>query len=296
MLRLTVLAVAIFLMESLAAFAEGVVPDRLPEGISMPALRAPGPEISYGTPSDNRRVVGILITRTDGKEAICSGLWISAHRILTAAHCTCYATAFQVTNGPFSEEVWLKASLHSIFGAFDCNRQPLGDDLALLNVAGKLPINKFGQRACETYSLLGTIRLGARWYPTPPRAITVYGYGFDGDEEHIGTQMSAEVAVNSFLCTEQLAQRFQCYPFGELIAGANQTDGRPKDSCKGDSGGPAVVDGVPVAIVSRGLPLRQLYSRGDCGSGGVYTHLGRWDVLQWLKQNGVSEGNATCPS
>ena len=72
-------------------------------------------------------------------------------------------------------------------------------------------------------------------------------------------------------------------PYGSLIqstmicAGEMGTGG--KDSCNGDSGGPAVQSGVQVGIVSFGVV---------CGSPtypGVYTRVGSY--INWIKSKGV---------
>lgn len=291
--------IAIWATTWTATAQDALSPSPWPKKVPVPPLKALDEvEVVGGAPSPDRKIVGIRFKR-NGELYVCSGLLISYNRVLTAAHCTCGATDFEVTNGPFAEKSWYRAGFVSAFRAYDCGRQPMGDDLALLDLPFKLPADDSDRTVCATYSLLTSIRLGAKWFPTPPVRIAVAGYGFIGDEPELGNRMEGEVGVNSFLCNGPAARRLGCYAFGELIAGAVRTDGEVRDTCAGDSGGPAFrrLDGtlVPIAIVSRSLPVSQRFPiRGQCGSGGIYTHLGRTDVLQWLRQNGVPEGKPNC--
>jgi secreted trypsin-like serine protease len=257
------------------------------------------PEIFGGAPSDDRKIVGITFMK-GGSQYVCSGLLISYNRVLTAAHCACGSRDFFVTNGAFSENSWTKATLVSIFHSYNCGSYPpAGDDLALLGLPYGITQQQ-GLKVCSNYSILDEIRYGAAWFPEPPRNVYVAGYGFEGDNEaSIGTRREVQTAINSFTCSGTIAQSLGCYPFGEFIAGAALTSGQAKDTCAGDSGGPAFLrqngTDVPIGIVSRGLPVNQLFPiRGQCGSGGIYTHLGRHTVLEWLERNGVIHGSPIC--
>ena len=67
------------------------------------------------------------------------------------------------------------------------------------------------------------------------------------------------------------------------------------DSCPGDSGGPAYVlearKFVPVGLVSRGVTV---VSRNLCGTGGIYTLLGRDDLLAWLHKRLPDSSRTRC--
>jgi secreted trypsin-like serine protease len=277
---------------------------RAPAGFLTPAINS-NPvemEVADGKIETDRRIVGISYVDSGGINRICSGLWISRDFVLTAAHCTCNSASgtYKVTNGPEVDKDWRSARfLRRINDAFCVTRQPsYGDDLAILKLDKPLP-SDFGVKAKCDFSLLDDIVLGASWFKERPSRIQVAGYGFVGDGA-IGERRSAAVGVNTLTCAEPAAQALGCWPLSEFILGAGLTDGAIRDTCAGDSGGPAYLirnnKFMPIGIVSRGLPIRHPYpNRGICGAGGIYTHLGRRNVIDWLKQAGVPSGLAACP-
>ena len=279
-----------------SAWAQTPPTGRLPEGISPPQA-APyiGPRVVGGAPSDDRKIVGIAFTQ-DGEERVCSGLYISAHRILTAAHCTCNASNFRVSNNAFIAFPFQRAEFVSRFGDYQCDDRylPRGDDLALLAIYTSLPATE-KKFTCHKYSLLPAIRTEPYLFPTPPKYVSVAGYGYSGPTANeIGHRQEAIVSLDSINCGPRAMRQLGCKPFAEFIAGGTPVGGAPRDTCGGDSGGPAFfrVKGeiVPFGIVSRALPLRHFFQARACGSGGIYTHLGRRDVLAWLRAHGVGDG------
>lgn len=272
-----------------------------PKGVSIPVLSSVGEnfEVVGGSPSEERKIVGITFIQ-DGARRICSGLYISAQRILTAAHCTCDASDFRVSNANFALSNWRPASFVSRFGGYDCNTGPAnGNDLALLSI--ERPLAQDATRmVCANYSLLTNIRLLGTFVQNPPRSVSVGGYGYEGDNPNSwGTRRSAVVSNNSFVCAQPVFRSLGCSMLSEFVMGVGNSDGRVKDTCSGDSGGPAYLNlagqFVPIGLVSRGLPIPQQFSEvGACGRGGIYVHLGRRDVMEWLRQNGVPAGSPTC--
>ena len=274
-----------------------------PPGFKMPRLNTEPTEVEVigGEISTDRRIVGISYDDNAGVTRVCSGLWISRDFVLTAAHCTCNNSSgiYAVTNANEIEKDWRGAKFHRrLNDAFCVTRQPRnGDDLALLKLNAPLPSDTGFKTNCM-YSLLGEIALGVTWIRNVTRRIQAAGYGFVGDGP-IGTRRSASIGVNTLTCAEPAAQAMGCWPLGEFILGAGRTDGEIRDTCAGDSGGPAyVMNGerfIPVGIVSRGLPIAHPYPHaGVCGAGGIYTHIGRHNVIAWLKQAGVPSGTAIC--
>jgi V8-like Glu-specific endopeptidase len=130
----------------------------------------------------------------------------------------------------------------------------------------------------------------------------VVGYGFTHRQGEWGNRQRANVPVASWDCTDRFAEGRGCQPFSEFIlsdlgdAGARGT-GKLKDSCGGDSGGPAFAvvqedDGCGgrrsvsylVGITSRGIKLKS--SDGfnkKCGGGGVYEVVARKSIASWLQ-------------
>jgi secreted trypsin-like serine protease len=93
------------------------------------------------------------------------------------------------------------------------------------------------------------------------------------------------VAPNSLTCNNVPAAQMGCLPFREFIAGVRQPIRTAVDSCRGDTGGPAFVTNngaiTPSGTVSRAVPR---HPGGRCGAEGIYTHLGRTDVLPSLRR------------
>lgn len=284
---------------SLSAAADPTQTGRLPSGVTVPAPLPLGISVIGGAPSDDRKIVGIVFTQ-DNQTRVCSGLYVSARRILTAAHCTCGATNYRVTNEDFDKGKFRAATFVAHFGNYNCDKRyiPRGDDLALLEITQPLWSTDIAT-ACPQYSLLPAIKFAAHWFPTPPENISVAGYGFSGTAaQDLGSRQEAVVSLDSVLCATRQARGLSCLPFAEFIAGATPVRGAARDTCGGDSGGPAFFRArdsfIPFGVISRALPVNHRFPDRACGSGGVYTHLGRSDVIAWLKANGVPDGEPNC--
>jgi hypothetical protein len=282
---------------------------RWPDNVPEPKALDHGiePRVANGAPSFERRVVAIffhdLKRNRPNENSICSGLLISRHYIVTAAHCACDGINYKVTNEQAirnPDALWRKANVVSVFSRRVCGGPgELGGDLALLKIEEPLAANELG-RVCAKYSLMQNLSLAAFWINKAPPSLTVAGYGFDGNAVgSVGLRRQADLAVNSLHCLKPIYRALGCAPFNEFVLGAGHPSRLPKDSCGGDSGGPVFVkrdnELLPIGIVSRALPIPQPYSQlGDCGAGGIYTHLGRMDVIQWLRRSGVPDGTETC--
>lgn len=266
---------------------------------------SPGIRILGGEPSANRRVVAIYYEEgTQGY--LCSGLWVSARYVLTAAHCTCGARNIKVTNSEYAKpdhddnsgEFWVSASIASKFSDIPCLfGRAFGDDLALLRLERPLRLSdERGENiaVCECYTLFPNIPLARRWTGGAPIPFTVAGYGYDGDiQGSSGLRRRADIrprSLRALFCLGPVYRGLTCRSMREFaLSDAGSSNGLAKDSCAGDSGGPVfVMEGekmIPLGIVSRGLPIQQLAPHlGQCGSGGIYTHLGRLDVKNWLSR------------
>ncbi|WP_422371040.1 trypsin-like serine protease [Hoeflea sp.] len=290
-----------------AAAAQTTHTGQWPASVPFPEPIEPiGIRVVGGSPSLEEHVVGIAFEQ-NGEYRACSGLYISAYRILTAAHCTCNARNFRVSNQRQRDAFYIEARFVAYFGNYDCqsrNYLPRGDDLALLEIIQTLPVRGGSsslkplseKKACESFSLLPRMRVMARYFPDPPKNISVAGYGFNGLNS--GERREAVVSLDSALCASDRAASLGCRSFAEFIAGNTPLSGTERDTCGGDSGGPAFfrVKGelVPVGIVSRALPIQQGFGTQYCGRGGIYTSINRYDVIGWLKYHGVPDTDRKC--
>lgn len=140
------------------------------------------------------------------------------------------------------------------------------------------------------------------------RNLFLAGFGLDETGELQDKPLGVFINIVSRNCVRGRVFRSRCAPFREFVLGTlrRQRGETPADSCGGDSGGPVYrigtanilpelssINGVTlpektlVGIVSRALQgVRQEY-QGFCGGGGVYTAVGTYQVLAWLKENSV---------
>jgi hypothetical protein len=250
-----------------------------------------------------------------GKVSWCSGVVIAPNAILTARHCCSVykdrRDAGRVRRGRGPGGMSLARF------AVVAGQTITAQDAVMVNASHPQFIGKAGGNApCENASshdiavILFESDLPSAFQPIRiapkntldaylgPRgnAIRVVGYGLanplrDQPESiALGTQFSAWVSGTVQLCTPgQPAQpwlraceedQFMVSPTLNGIASAMGAD-----SCRGDSGGAAVIeiDGVPLLVgLVHGSALAQPLAGGmaSCGQGGVYTRVDRY--IDWL--------------
>jgi hypothetical protein len=259
--------------------------------------------INIGEPSRDQRIVGIAFIDSSGIPSICSGLYLDALHILTAKHCTCHRNSYKVTNDTsmlLSSTSWTRAVLEPGFQAGKpCFRQrdfdaKEGNDIAILTLEGVLKSGNGQTDAC--YSLIENIELLDHWKKTTTSQALIAGYGSTSEDgRQVGEQSQASVPINSFDCASRAARSLGCVAYREMIMSMRPNGIKLADSCRGDSGGPAflVRDGkmIPVGVISRGLDVK---SDRICGAGGIYTLLGRTDVIRWINKRLPRKDDPLC--
>lgn len=112
--------------------------------------------------------------------------------------------------------------------------------------------------------------------------LVVVGYGTNNDRKQkqpIGLKMAASVPVVSYICGWPLEQGlYRCAPGLESIL----IDTMGRDTCGGDSGGPAFLFFAPGLYYLIGITSRGVSQFGECGAGGIYTLMSP-RIVQWLQ-------------
>jgi len=119
--------------------------------------------------------------------------------------------------------------------------------------------------------------------------LSVVGFGIANPLDRIGdiagVKMYAPIPIASSICGGAGdAQDYKCDPGREivLVDWVFAKDGRQRDTCRGDSGGPvfAVLDTEYYLV---GITSRSVAPNGDCGPGGIYT-LVTPRIVAWLRE------------
>jgi hypothetical protein len=113
----------------------------------------------------------------------------------------------------------------------------------------------------------------------------VFLAGFGADESGtLGELRGVTTSITDVDCSAH-----DCRAGFEFTAG-----GAGRDTCVGDSGGPAYLT-TPRGTFVAGVTSRNAVPGSDCGSGGIYTRVD--DALEWIRNaSGRSIPAATCSS
>ncbi|MGO8182602.1 trypsin-like serine protease [Rhizobium leguminosarum] len=275
-------------------------------------------EIWGGSRSKWADLVALRIPGNDqAGEHLCSGVLLRGDTILTAAHCLC-SESRSVTKAPFvataeSKDLtklsaWREAADFELFPGWSCAAMGQVSDLAVVFLAPRFdrPPARFLQRinkadakpfpkcrptlAAKTWDQK-IMKLSDLLIRQPSTTFNVAGFGLD-ENGRKGVPMEVTLSITSLACSGKKAHLRWCKPFREMILGADSRDRGTRDSCGGDSGGPAfwqAADGtrVLVGMVSRGVPPLIGEPSLSCGLGGIYTFVGIPDVSDWLRNIGV---------
>ena len=266
-------------------------------------------KIYGGVPApDEVSTVGITFIE-GGVEKICTGVLIDKGAVLTAGHCSCGKEYKLYFGEKIDDNTAIIEPTQIIkFKGYDCRfpktPQP-GVDYGLL---------KFEDDGTTYYEQAEILppALAQESALFPNASLRVVGYG-QTENNAIGSKRMADIPVLSWYCAEAWAQRRACRPFKEMILSelaraSYRPDGKDRDSCGGDSGGPAfarAIKGIEcnkiqyknylVGITSRGVNLTRRNSTKPCGGGGVYEVVARNTVMSWLRGHGVNPKIASLP-
>jgi secreted trypsin-like serine protease len=259
-----------------------------------------GPEVWQGDQTwkggweSYQEVVAIRPAKGDGEKGkwCCSGVLIAKNAVLTADHCffrECLDEASREGRGNgivvyFGRGGDTQGKTYNVKKFIRYNGLPIQDarsDLAVLILE-------------RDVTDIAPVVIAQNGELDEAKDVVVAGFGIFDDSGKGGERRFARVSRGSPACAgPDDPKNFGCSKGTEFVA-AMPLGTQPRqrfDTCDGDSGGPAYVQGpgredkrLLVGITSRGV--RGSIS-GVCGRGGVYTRLDREEYKQWI--TGIQE-------
>jgi hypothetical protein len=230
-----------------------------------------GPEVVGGKPTSG--YPACVAVGCEGSWG-CSGTLIASNAVITAAHCCdqlarCGGKIYikvcsSVDEGtvPYEANAPLYPPEQQNLTCSDRADTRRPHDIAVLILKSDVPVVRPMPLSCS-----GPI--------DSAEEIAVVGFGLN-DRGEAGEKNIAVVPVASSACGgHKDSDDYGCFP-GEIVAKDTPQRTRRRDTCEGDSGGPAIVGGALAAVTSRAIERNS-----KCGAGGVYV---RVDVhLGWLQ-------------
>ncbi len=241
-------------------------------------------------------------------DSFCSGTLVARGTVLTAAHCVCDA-GFQGAEADrpavvFGANVNKIESVAAAFRVKSATTRNLAfckefNEYDTATLAGRdIAIVKFD------YAAKAELVRGALPRPAPRiakivswrmlfgaeiNALDLVGYGYAEDKVLVGEKRFTTAPIFDPICSAKAQTDFNCSLGAEAVA---IDAGQMRDTCNGDSGGPAFIrtdlkDHFLAAVTSRGSA-----KDGKCGAGGIYS-LMTPELIAWLKNETDIE---TCDS
>lgn len=282
------------------------------------------PEVIGGKPVESgvyKEVVRITFQETaQGEPDTCTGVFLHGQgAVLTAGHCSCgildsYRFVLKGTLDSATDAA-KPAARYAIrepvrFPGYSCSpgAKNAGLDIAVFFVRNLDGLNIEPDK--DKDGPLTRIASMHTVYTARARQLVVAGYGYTESGKLPTALMRAAVGIGSYFCSTGSFDGTSCVGFREFVLSTPGGDGPPRDTCGGDSGGPVywyppvqadtdknsfLPTEALVGITSRGLAFAHNLPGMPCGGGGVYTAVGRSDVLDWLLSLGVTVRTTEVP-
>ena len=223
------------------------------------------PRIVGGDDASTTTTPWVVALTTDSGAFFCGGTLVGPAKVVTAAHCVtqALATGGMTTKAPSSLRVvagrtdlrtrdGLQVRVSSVWADPNFRDVGTGHDVAVLTLARTVP-----------YRTLPIVAAGDTSGYNPGVVATVLGWGRVGESAAPSpTLQSVQVPV---VADKTCATEESDFDAGSMVCAGYPQGGR--DACAGDSGGPMVVDGRLVGVVSWGDGCAR------AGKPGVYTRL-----------------------
>lgn len=198
---------------------------------------------------------------------LCSGTIVAENLVVTAAHCFYDAQKGELLNHPHngilihlgnrvSSSQVMRSSLWFTHPRF-CRAPGCKDDsfdYAVITIGGSFNLERYPRPLVQPEEYDRVMRAG--------QVITLVGFGAD-DQGEMGTKRHVNTEIRTFT------------PLGRQFL----TKGEGRDSCRGDSGGPAFVTSRDGSLIWAGVLSAGL---SNCGEGGYYGVPRA--VLPWLQE------------
>ena len=169
-----------------------------------------------------------------------------------------------------------------------------GNDLALLQLLNPL-ITTTGSGPCSDFGLVGNVRLVGKWLPHPPASVWVSGYGRDPATAGPQEERRQAVVLLLLLTAETRSRLRRFLAHFQTSRQVTVSPAHESNNCPAAGFAPKMDSAYATHPNCRAPGLEQVSESSDnaAGAGGIYTQLGRADVLSWLKA-GVASSAAQC--